>query len=70
MSAQVLQAQQMLKGTINDGIGTVTVASTDLNSVASLPSLGSDSVSVNIGWFGDFDVVLINNTLDSVLHDK
>jgi talin len=46
VSAQVLQAQQMLKGTINDGIGTVTVASTDLNSVASLPSLGSDSASI------------------------
>ena len=35
----------MLKGTINDSIGSVTIASSDLNTVASLPSIGSDSVS-------------------------
>ena len=35
----------MLKGTISEGLANVTAASNDLATVASLPALGSDSVS-------------------------
>lgn len=46
LSAQVLKAQEMLRGTISDGLANVTAASNDLTTVASLPALGSDSASV------------------------
>ena len=36
----------MLRGTISDGLANVTAASNDLTTVASLPALGSDSVSL------------------------
>lgn len=41
----MLKAQEILKGTISDGLASVTAANNDLATVASLPALGSDSVS-------------------------
>ena len=46
ISAKVLKAQDMLRGTITNGLEIVNGCSSDLSTAASLPHVGSDSASI------------------------